>query len=65
MVKILMDNLATNKQHISTTNLLLPCLSKVCILEDLIYLKNINIGTSNSITALQRLYILVYLLLLK
>jgi hypothetical protein len=31
------------EQYISTTNILLPCLSKFCILEDLIYLKNINI----------------------
>jgi hypothetical protein len=52
MVKILMDNLATTEQYISTANFLLPCLSKFCILEGLIYLKNINIGTSNSITTL-------------
>jgi hypothetical protein len=40
VVKILMDNLA--EQCISTTNILLPYLSKFCILEGLIYLKNIN-----------------------
>jgi hypothetical protein len=43
MVKILIDNLATNRTVYRTTNFLLPCLSKFCILEGLIYLKNINI----------------------
>jgi hypothetical protein len=34
VVKILMDHL---EQYISTTNILLPYLSKFCILEGLIY----------------------------
>jgi hypothetical protein len=43
MVKILMSNLATKEQCISTINFLLLCLSKFCILGGLIYLKNINV----------------------
>jgi hypothetical protein len=34
-------------------------------LEDLIYLKNINIGTSNGITTLYRLYIHISLVVLE
>jgi hypothetical protein len=37
MVKIIMDNLAT-EQYVSTINFLLQRLSKFCILEGLIYL---------------------------
>jgi hypothetical protein len=55
MVKILMDNLAT-EQYISTTNFLLLCLSKFHILEGLIYLKNISIFHIQEPAAAPHLY---------
>jgi hypothetical protein len=56
MVKILMDSLATNRMVYRTTNFLLPCLTKFCILEGLIYLKNINIFSIQEPAIASQLY---------
>jgi hypothetical protein len=55
MVKFLMDNLAT-EQSISIINFLLLCLSKTCILEGLMYLKNVNIFSIQEPATASQLY---------
>jgi hypothetical protein len=56
MIKILMDNLVTNRECTNTINFLLSCLPKFFILEGLIYLKNINIFNIQEQATASQLY---------